>query len=332
MSAWRSLVPSCGMAIAFAVAASSAAAQSIDAAGVASEWLGPRPSAAAVTPPLGPFWQGSGAMAIEQQYATRVVRSWWPASIADARADAMLDGFASYLAAHAVERDFDRRYLRTAHSVETREYLGGHIVWSFPALRLSRQAALRGDRYAPVFTALERWIGIPSLQAAMFEVAHLSADKLTSGTIVKTISDAAGQDLEWLFDAADSGVSYAVTALNETSVTVNRKGSGVFTGRPEPRVGDFESGDALRLLVKFADGTESAVRWDGRDDSRTFEFAAPSPAIAAYLDPDRIVTLDRNRLDNSIVRPSPTNVPVRKWTARWMVWLQHTMLSYGFLA
>ena len=332
MSAWRSLVPSCGMAIAFAVAASSAAAQSIDAAGVASEWLGPRPSAAAVTPPLGPFWQGSGAMAIEQQYATRVVRSWWPASIADARADAMLDGFASYLAAHAVEREFDRRYLRIAHSVETRPYLGDHIVWSFPTLRLSRSAAIGGDRYAPVFTALERSIGLPALQGAMFEVAHLPEDQLKADVIIKTMSNAAGQDLSWLIDAADTDVSYALTGLTATSVTAVRKGVGIFPGRNWPRTGEFESGDAVTIKVTFADSNSTVVSWDGRDQSRTFNFQGPSPVVAAHLDPDRIVTLDRNRLDNSIVRPSPTNVPVRKWTARWMVWLQHTMLSYGFLA
>ena len=331
MSAWRSLASS-SIAIAFAFAAIPAAAQTSGTETLATEWLGPRPSGAPVISARGPIWQGSGAMMNEQQEARRLIRGWFPASIADGKAAAMIDGFSSYLAAHAVEREFDRRYLRSAHSVDTRAYLGGHVVWSFPALRLSREAALRGDPYATVFTALERWIGLPSLQAAMFEVAHLSADKLGSETIVRTISDAAGQDLEWLFDAAESGVGYAVTALNETSVTVTRIGSGVFTGRSAPRVGDFESGDALRLLVKFADGTESSVRWDGRDESRKFAFVGPSRAIGAYIDPDRIVALDRNRLDNAIFAPAPTNVPVRKWTARWMVWLQHTMLSYGFLA
>jgi hypothetical protein len=332
MSPWRSLACSCGMAIAFTAAASTAAAQSIDAATVAAEWLGPRAPGASVASTRRPLWQGRGAMAIEQQEATRVIRSWWPASIADAKAAAMLDGFASFLAAHAVEHDFDLRYLRTAHSVESRPYFGGHIIWSFPSLRISRHAAAGHDGYPAVFDSLERWIGAPALQGAMFEVARLPVERLTADSIVKTISAAAGQDLSWAFDAAATPVNYRVDALSDKSVTVSRQGFGVFTGRAAPRIDGFESGDALELMVKFEDGSESSVRWDGRDEVKQFEFAGPSRAIAAYLDPDRIVTLDGNRLDNSIVAPAPTNVPVGKWAARWMVWLQHTMLSYGFLA
>ena len=271
-------------------------------------------------------------MAIEQQEAARVIRGWWPASIADAKAAAMIDGFASYLAALAVERDFDRRYLRIAHSVESRQYFGGHIVWSFPSLRISRHAAVGRDGYSAMFDSLERWIGAPALQGAIFEVARLPVERLTADSIVKTISGAAGQDLSWAFDAAATPVDYRVDALSEKSVTVSRQGIGAFTGRAAPRVAGFESGDALELMVKFEDGSESSVRWDGRDEVKRFEFLGPSRVTAAYLDPDHIVTLDRNRLDNAIVAPTPTNVPVRKWAARWMVWLQHTMLSYGFLA
>jgi hypothetical protein len=123
-----------------------------------------------------------------------------------------------------------------------------------------------------------------------------------------------------------------VTELTQTSVTVTRKGSGTFTGRTAARVGAFEAGDALRLKVVCEDGSTAWASWDGRDQSRTFRFQGPSPLKAAYLDPDRLITFDRNRSDNAIVPPSPTNVPVRKWVARWMVWLQHTMLSYGMLS
>jgi hypothetical protein len=42
--------------------------------------------------------------------------------------------------------------------------------------------------------------------------------------------------------------------------------------------------------------------------------------------------MDRNPLDNAMVPARPTNVPVGKWVARWVVWLQHTIVSYGFLA
>ena len=319
-------------AISIGTAAGAASAQGNQAAVVGVEWLGTGPAAGVADDVHRPIWQGPGSMFVERQLAQRLIRSWWPASIPDAQAAAMLDGLAWYLQAQAIEREFDLRYLRTAHSVESRSYFGGHLIWSFPPLRLSRHAVAARDRYGAVFESLERWLGTPTLQGAMFQVAHLPDDRLTADTIVTTISDAAGQDLSWLFDAAEDEVSYAVTALTTTSVTVTRKGTGIFSGRSAARIGDFQSGDAVRLKVVFRNGESTQVTWDGRDQSRTFQFEGSSPVTAAYLDPERIITLDRNRLDNAIVPAQATNVPVRKWAARWMVWLQHTMLSYGFLA
>jgi hypothetical protein len=341
--------------VAASAQSSGAVAAARSAASVGVEWLGPHRQPNPALDVREPVWQGRGAMLVEQEVAQRVIRSWWPAQIADAKADQMLDGFAAYLQTLAIERVFDARYLRLAHSVESRRYLGNHVIWSFPPLRLSRHAAVRGhppspeaparpSRYALVFAGLERWLGAPALQGAMFQVAQLPDDRLSAETIVKTMSDAAGQDLSWAFEAAATGdVNYAVAGLFsadasgcaapcvETTVNVTREGDGVFAGRSGSRTSDFESGDALSLTVSFADGTQSSVRWDGRDAFRTFRFRGPSPATAAHLDPDQLVTLDRNRLDNAIVTASPTNVPVRKWVARWMVWLQHTMLSYGSL-
>jgi len=333
VSRWRSLVLSAlSIAIISVIAASRVAAQSSEATAIATEWLGPHPSGVSEIHVRRPVFQGPGAMFIEQQEAQRAIRSWWPASIADVKAAAIIDGFAVYLQTRAVERAFDRRYLRTAHSVESRAYVGGHIIWSFPSLRLSRQAIATRDRYAAAFVALERWIGEANLQGAMFEVAHLPGDQLRADRIIKTISDAAGQEVSWLFDAAATDVNYAVDAVSEKSVTVSRRGNGMFTGRSADRIGNFDAGDALQIKVVLADGSSTLTTWDGRDATRTFTFQGPSLLVGAYLDPDRIVTLDNNRLDNSIVPPAPTNVPVRKWVARWMVWLQHTMLSYGFLA
>jgi len=302
------------------------------AIGTGTEWLGPRPAAHPDLNLHRTIWQGRGAMLIEQQAAQQTIRGWWPARIADARAAEILDGFAFYLQGRAIERVFDQRYLRIAHHVETRPYVGDHVIWSFPGLRLSRQSDAAPRRYAAMFASLERWLGEPDLQGAMFGVAHLPADQLTADTIVKTLSSAAGQDLAWAFDAAESDVSYALTDLTATSVTVLRRGSGMFTGRSAPRIADFESGDAMRLKVVFANGDTTLASWDGRDPSRTFQFESASPITAAYLDPERINVLDRNHLDNAIVPAQPTNVPVTKWVARWVVWLQHTMLSYGMLA
>lgn len=259
-------------------------------------------------------------MIAAQQDAQRLARSAWPEHLSDSTADEILDGYAWYRATGEVEHLFDVTFFRTAHSVASRPYFGGHVIWSFPTLRLSRHVVASRDRYGAAFESLDRWLGTPTLQSAMFEVAHLPADRLTADIIVKTLSNAAGQDVSWAFGDAAIDVDYAVDAISDKSVTVSRRGIAAI-----PR-------NAMMLKVVFADGEPVLVNWDGREASHTFQFSGPSKIVAANLDPDRIIAFDRNHLNNSIVPSQPTNVPVRKWAARWIVWLQHTMLSYGFLA
>ena len=327
------------------------------AAVIGRDWLGAHPTGAitnlTIDPPL---WQGPGAMVVERQAATAVIRSWWPANVPDQRADVLLDGFAEYLQGHVLETLFDRRYLRKAHSVEVVPAFGNHVIWSVPTVHLSRWTTIsrnaRSDdirsRYAAMFATLERWLGVPALQGAMYAVARLPVHQLSGAAIVSTIDAATSQDLTWLFTAvADSSVTfdYAVASLSsnpgapacaspclDTAVTVRRLGSGQFTGRSTAPVGPFESGDAIVLRVTFANGDHALARWDGRDEMRTFRFQGPSPAIAAHLDPDRVLVPDANYLNNAIVLPAATNAPVGKWMARWMVWMQNTLLSYGFFA
>ena len=314
------------------------------AAAIAGEWLGPHPTGTIAIESSPPFWQGAGAMTAERRVATSVIRSWWPQPVADQHAALLLDGFAVYLQGHAIEQLFDQRYLRRAYRAESVEYFGGHVIWSFPSLRLPRVPD-RGDRYGAAFATLERWLGEPALQAAMAAVTRLPPARMNGANIMNTISAAAGQDLSWVFiPASDAApVDYATTELTsapgscsspcfDTVVTVSRRGSPAISGRATPRIGRFESGDALTVRVAFENGAQSTARWDGRDESRSFRFQGPSPAIGAYLDPDRVVAIDQNFLNNFIVRPVPTNAPVRKWMARWMVWMQNTILTYGFFA
>ena len=84
----------------------------------------------------------------------------------------------------------------------------------------------------------------------------------------------------------------------------------------------------LLLRVSFADGRWIETRWDGRRDRVEFESAAP--AVEARLDPDRVWLLDHDPLNNARVEPRESNVPLTKWMARWIVWLQDAMLTQTF--
>jgi len=159
---------------------------------------------------------------------------------------------------------------------------------------------------------------------------------LTPADIQQIVSDASGQDLDWFFSTAfdparrfDYGIDTFTTQGKTTRVTVVRRGDAMFTGRTRQPDGPYESGDAMELRVTFADGQQITERWDGRQASRVFEFESPSPAVEACLDPNRTLLLDENYLDNRRMATPSHNIDVAKWTARWVMWLQNAMLTYG---
>lgn len=224
----------------------------------------------------------------------------------------------------------------------------GQARWPASGRRLPSSldpAALRG---ALAFGTLERYLTWPALQGALHAWASRAAAGLMSrADIIHTIGAAAGQDLSWLFDpVVEDGhrFDYALGAFSVepgpkpcgggpcylTRITAARTGDAQFTGTSRPQSGPYESGDAMTLNISFADGRELTARWDGRQASKTFEFESASPAVAARLDPDRVLLLDENHLDDARLVNAATNVPVGKWVARWVVWLQDAMLAYSF--
>ena len=223
----------------------------------------------------------------------------------------------------------------------------GRSPWPLPARRPPPGFDDATPRVALAFGTVERLIGWPTLQGALRVLAaSAAAGDMTGSDVVRTLSAAAGQDLAWIFtpalDPAQS-FDYALESLSTvegscgdrpcytTRVVAARRGTAAFSGTSRLRAGEYQGGDALEVRVTFTDRQVVTVRWDGRDASRTFEFESPAPAVAAHLDPDRVLLLDRNYLDNTQVLDGATNVPVAKWIARWMVWLQDAALTYSAL-
>lgn len=223
--------------------------------------------------------------------------------------------------------------------------------WLAPARRLPPRfthATLQGGL---AIATLEKLVGWPALQGAL----RVSSERSRQGPVTRsqaeqTIASAAGQDLSWFFHAAfnestrfdyaihDLTMSEATTTCGNTPcvrtrVTVERKGNGEFTGRsgepPSGQESGLDLGDAIELRITFANGQQTTIRWDGRAASRTLEFESATPAVLARIDPDRVVMLDENALNNDWRREPRTKAAVGKWVAYWMVWLQGAMLDYG---
>lgn len=217
--------------------------------------------------------------------------------------------------------------------------------WPAPARRVPPDfpGVARG---ALAFGTLERHLTWPVLQGALRTLAARSATTdLTRSDVARAFGDVTGQDLSWFFGPAFDQVAtfdYAVQSLSsdlascdgrlcfQTRVTVVRLGDAVFSGTARAAQGGFDAGDAMQLRVTFADRRELSTAWSGRERSRTFEFQSAAPAVAARLDPEHVLLMDVDYLNQSRVAEASA-VPMGKWLASWLVWLQDAALSYGFL-
>lgn len=323
-----------------------------------TEWLGPRPDFADTIASDTRWPAAPSSMDVESRVAYEVARRWF--GKADPQSGPMVNGVAWYLQSRVVERLFDFAFLTEGCCMDAAAFFGGTVPWGFSRLPLGRWSAGLGRvspagrrlpssvdaatiRAALAFGTLERYLTWPSLQSALHAWAGQAQNKaLTPADIQQIVSSATSEDLEWFFATAFDPAQHFDYALDQfsaesssgryrTRVTAVRRGNAMFTGRTRPPEGPFESGDAMELRVTFADGQQITERWDGRQASRVFEFESPSPAVEAYLDPERKLLLDEDYLDNRRLAKPSHNIDVAKWTARWVMWLQNAMLTYAAL-
>lgn len=82
------------------------------------------------------------------------------------------------------------------------------------------------------------------------------------------------------------------------------------------------------IVVTFADGRQQAEHWDGAERWRLFRWEGASRAIAAAVDPKRQLTLDVNYTNNTWQLDPDGPRAARKWSWRWLIWLQDEMLTW----
>ena len=204
-------------------------------------------------------------------------------------------------------------------------------VWGFEELFPPGGESEEVRRGVKALQTLERYVGWPT----MLEAISTGAVRLDAGAFATALSEVRGTDMRSLvaeclrpdavFDYSLDGLESApgATGLVETTVTINRRGSGRFT------LGNGEK--TMPVLVRFADGTETRDYFDGAASSTTLVYSAKAPAVRASIDPDVMLLLDTNRENNAIVRDAPRSLLGVRLALHWMTWLQNTMLSYTAL-
>jgi hypothetical protein len=118
------------------------------------------------------------------------------------------------------------------------------------------------------------------------------------------------------FGDASGRVSTELSAnVYRTTVVVRREGEGIFP---------------VDVRVVFEDKQEVRWHWDGRDRWKLYEIDRPARAVAAQVDPERVLLLDVNYTNNSRTLHPQARAAARKWSLAWLIWLQDHLLTYGF--
>ena len=178
------------------------------------------------------------------------------------------------------------------------------------------------SKSATVLSTLEGYLGWPLMQ----KILHTYFERWrfrhpTTRDFQAVAEEVSVQDLDWFFESYVYGtqvLDYAVTDLetsqtedgwHTTRVRVERLRDGVF-----PQV----------LRVAFADGTAQDTVWDGQLPAATFTFTHEIPAVHARIDPDFLVALDINRLNNGRAVTHSRAFGLRH-TFKFTLWIQYAL-------
>ncbi len=353
------------------------------------------------------FWSPPETLSPEGVTIHEVAHQWWYGLVATNEAEeAWLDeGITSWATDRAAREAYEPR----VHV----EWLLGEVPLSFPSVTRpfeTRNLAWvrRGGRldvmtrnswsfrnrrsyfvnaYAKpdmVLWTLERYLGAEVMLRAIrtwferYRYRHPTAEDF-----VRTVSEVAGEDLDWFFretiHSAET-VDYAVTEARSRAipdlkgvppgeaeiveeVTVAEGGE---SSEPEGSAADRDPEDAeavstggegeskkiywsrvvvtrlqggrfpVEVVMEFDDGKRFRRLWDGQYRWVRYEFKRPSRLKSAVVDPDRKLLLDINPTNNSrLVKPPASgrhSLATRKWTAKWLFWLQNLMEVFALIS
>jgi hypothetical protein len=168
----------------------------------------------------------------------------------------------------------------------------------------------------------------------------------TSADFMAVVNEVTGKDYRWFFEEtwlSSDLCDYAVTVRNRPQQPVEgylEGPDGSLAPAPSPAGG--APGDApdeaevivkrlggvklpVEVLVEFADGRSLTATWEGRD--RWTRLRYPGARVTrAVVDPARKIALDVNPSNNAwLDEKGVARRAARKWTLRYLLWLQHLL-------
>ncbi len=190
-------------------------------------------------------------------------------------------------------------------------------------------SAITYNKTALWLNTLEKHLGWNTLRNAMstyFERWKFRHPKPED--FFQALNEASGQDLSWFLNEAHRGSNafdYGVEAFSS-----ERLGDRFRTIVVARRFG--EASFPVDVVTTFRGGARARERWDGRERRQIYVYERRERAEAVQVDPERVLLLDVSYTNNSRTLAPRTPEAARKWSLKWMVWLQDLMLTYGFFA
>jgi hypothetical protein len=164
---------------------------------------------------------------------------------------------------------------------------------------------------------------------------------------VDTLSRESGRDLTPHFGQLLTGSGLLDYAVDSVSMARRAEPIGVFGEGGGRRLVEhaadlpgFESEVVVRRLgevrlpieveLAFADGRAERVGWDGEERWVRFRVQGPR-LLSAEVDPDEVLVLDANRLNNSL-RTEPDRRASRRWGQAARFWIQNLLETFATFA
>ncbi len=206
--------------------------------------------------------------------------------------------------------------------------------------------AMAADKAALMLHTLERKLGWETMRRVMatyfdrWRFRHPWPEDF-----IAVATEVSGQDLTGFFDQvyrSSNRFDYAIERFESEPLSSRGlvDGPGGLTFGEQAEAGVYRTTVVARrleagqfpvdILVTFANGEQVREAWDGLARWQAFHFDRPVPAVSVAVDPERVLLLDTNYTNNSRLLEPATGPAARKWSLRWMVWLQDLLMTYAF--
>ena len=83
--------------------------------------------------------------------------------------------------------------------------------------------------------------------------------------------------------------------------------------------------------IAFQDGSRVRENWKGLDRWKVFTIDKASPVESVVVDPGRRLLLDADYANNSYTTHPRGWEAARRWSQRWMIWMQDALLSMAWV-